>query len=72
MRAEAEALGFVFKRIGCPCNGSPQIFIRQIGDKTYTLTYWEKRDSWRIQHAGFTIAWGKSSELTEKTKELWG
>lgn len=71
MRTIADELGFAFSRTGCPCNGSPAIYICVRGTKRYTLTIWEKRDYWTLKEGGYQIAWGNKENMNTKIKEIW-
>jgi len=71
MSIEAETLGFVFSRIGCPCNGSPRIYTKDVDGSKQKLTIWEKRNTWRLEANRVVIATGTASNLTTKIKAIW-
>lgn len=71
MREQADALGFTFSRLGCPCNGSPRVYVTKRGNKPYELFIWERRAMWKLIAAGTTIAYGKAEELKTKIQAIW-
>lgn len=70
MREQAEALGFAYSRKGCPCNGTPLVYVRKENGTTYTLTIWLRRDVWRLTNRGCTIATGNAENMTEKITNI--
>lgn len=66
MTNQAQALGFTYSRKGCPCNGKPLIYTKQTNGTLYTLTIWERRNTWRLTAKGCVIATGTKDNLTEK------
>lgn len=71
MTQQAEALGFRFSRYGCPCNGKPLIYTLNREGTLYTLTIWERRNTWRLTSRGCVLATGNKDNLTDKIKALW-
>lgn len=72
MIEQAKALGFVYSRRGCPCNGTPHIYTRSIYNNVYTLTIWDKKNVWRLNgKGGYTIASGNRDNITTKIQEIW-
>lgn len=70
MKEQAEILGFTFSRKGCPCNGTPLVYVRKSDETTYTLTLWTKRNVWRLTNKGCTIATGNAENLTDKISNI--
>jgi hypothetical protein len=72
MREQAEQLGFVFSRHGCPCSGGANsIFVARHNDTAYTLTIWPRRGVWRLSVKGCKLASGNESNLQTKIQEVW-
>ena len=72
MIEQAEQMGFVYSRRGCPCNGTPRIYTQKINNNVYTLTIWDKRNAWKLAgKCGCIIASGNNDNLTIKIQELW-
>ena len=71
MVEQAQALGFIYSRKGCPCNGTPLIYTKQVDGTLYTLTLWERRNTWRLTAKGCVIATGTKDKLTTKIKAIW-
>ena len=71
MTQQAETLGFAFSRKGCPCNGTPVIYTITREKTLYTLTIWERRNTWRLTSRGCVLATGNKDNLTDKIKALW-
>lgn len=71
MTQQAETLGFAFSRKGCPCSGTPLIYTKQVDGTLYTLTIWERRNTWRLTMRGCVLATGNKDNLTDKIKALW-
>lgn len=72
MREQAEALGFKYSRMGCPCSGGTNaIYTLRRGDTTYTLTIWPKRLVWRLTAKNFVVATGNDTNMNDKIKAVW-
>lgn len=71
MIQQAEQLGFTFSRKGCPCNGTPLVYIKQTDTTTYTLTLWTRRNTWRLAAKGCVIATGNQENMTDKIQSIW-
>ena len=71
MQTTAETLGFRYSRKGCPCNGTPLIYTKEVGGTLYTLTLWTRRDTWRITAKGCVLATGNHDNLQTKIQALW-
>ncbi len=71
MTQQAQALGFTYSRKGCPCNGTPLIYTKQVDGTLYTLTLWERRNTWRLTAKGCVIATGTKDNLTTKINAIW-
>lgn len=70
MKDLATQLGFTYSRKGCPCNGTPLVYTRQVDGTTYTLTLWERRNAWRLTAKGCVIATGNGCNLFEKINNI--
>lgn len=66
MREQAEQIGFNFARKGCPCNGTPLIYTRNVDGVLYTLNIWEKRNVWKLTTRGCSVAMGNGDNLKQK------
>lgn len=71
MTAQAEALGFTYSHKGCPCNGSPSIYTKKVGNKVQKLTIWPKRKVWRLTASGCLLGNGNEENMTTKIQEIW-
>ena len=71
MTQTAEALGFTYSRKGCPCNGSPSIYTKEVDKTVYTLTIWPRRDVWQLKAKGCLLASGTAENMTTKIKAIW-
>lgn len=71
MQAQAQALGFTYSRKGCPCNGTPLIYTKEVGGVVQTLTLWERRGTWRLQSKGCVLATGNVENMETKIKAIW-
>lgn len=70
MKDLATQLGFTFSRKGCPCNGTPLIYTQVVVGTIYTLTIWERRNTWRLTAKGCVIATGNGCNLFEKINNI--
>lgn len=71
MKDLATQLGFTYSRKGCPCNGTPLVYTRQVDGTTYTLTLWERRNAWRLTAKGCVLATGNTDNMTEKINHIF-
>lgn len=71
MTTIAPQLGFTYSRKGCPCNGTPLVYTRQVDGTTYTLTLWERRNAWRLTAKGCVLATGNTDNMTEKINHIF-
>lgn len=62
--------GFVFNRKGCPCSGTPEYYLATIKGKRYEAMIVPKRNIYRINLHGTTIASGNGETLEHKIKEI--
>lgn len=67
----AEALGFTYSRKGCPCNGTPLIYKKQVGGSVYQLTMWLKRNVWRLTARNCVLATGNKDNMQTKIQAIW-
>lgn len=71
MKEIATALGFIYNRRGCSCNGSPYIYIARRNRVNYELTIYEKRNTWKLSANNNSIASGNAANLKTKITEIW-
>ncbi len=67
----ADRLGFTYSRKGCPCNGTPLIYTKQVGGTQYTLTVWQRRSTWRLTAKGCVLATGNAGNMDTKINNIF-